>query len=146
MHALTYPTGQYSRLVHRWVDSIGLESISKGGHSTTDKSVRGGKLNDDLAEMVAFFQKVQCLRHSIESNCAVNYRLHVIALNSEGHLFEHSPAADRQTDHVQILPEQARDCDLLREARQHANHQDRPTNPRGFDDCCNVSLPPTSTM
>jgi hypothetical protein len=26
-------TRQYSRLVHRWVDSIGLESISYGTHS-----------------------------------------------------------------------------------------------------------------
>jgi hypothetical protein len=31
MHVLTYRP--YSRLVHRWVDSIGLESISYGTHS-----------------------------------------------------------------------------------------------------------------
>ena len=103
-------------------------------HSFRPRSVSlGGKLNDDLTEMAAFFHKVQGLRHSIESNRPVNYGLHVVALNSRDHLFEHSPAPDRQADHMQILPKQARNRDLLREARQHTNHQDRSANPRRFD-------------
>jgi len=33
LHARPHPSTQYARLVHRWVDSVGLESVSYGTHS-----------------------------------------------------------------------------------------------------------------
>src|SRR3979411_3031672 len=83
--------------------------------------------------MAALLHKLQRLRHSIESDGPVDHRLHVIALDSRGHLFEHSPAPHGQPDNVQVLPEEARDQDLLREPPQPSNYKDCPPDLRGFD-------------
>src|SRR4051812_44410750 len=67
------------------------------------------KLHHDLAQVTARLHEFQRLRHRIEVNGAVDHGLDPIAPDRRRHGLEHFSASDRQPDHAQVLPKNARD-------------------------------------
>lgn len=92
-----------------------------------------GKLDCDLAEMTGLLHGSQRVRHFCEAEGSVDHGFDVVVPDGRNHVLEHSPAADGQTDHVQVFPEQTRNRDLLGKTSQHSDHKDSAADADGLD-------------